>query len=342
MGLTQHALTAAQCTYFEVDDKVTICHHTGSAKKPYQIIRTNSAGCASGHADRPRDLAGTRGGHVRRQRSCSALHRRQSQPVAARCPDEEDLPSGELADLDDAMDAPGGSNGGADAVDDLGNRRPVLAVGVDEVGAHVRVCVPEAQEVGPRHVGRRGPPRLMPLLPSPLEVIQARPRVGVDAPVVLLLGRCLGRRGSGRACPRGARSCRPSGRVAQPRRGPGAGRQHDGCDNQRRPRSVLHSSMLYDVAPGAVNYRVIPGCRSGLDCPSLPDALWRVCRPWPGRPPRCRGQAALPRPGGSPQGRIRRRSGPPRREAPSRYGPPAPGSWSRWGTNDRTRGCLSG
>ena len=126
---------------------------------------------------------------MRRQRSCSALHRRQSQPVAARCPDEEDLPSGELADLDDAMDAPGGSNGGADAVDDLGNRRPVLAVGVDEVGAHVRVCVPEAQEVGPRHVGRRGPPRLMPLLPGPLEDIQACPRVGVDAPVVLLLGR---------------------------------------------------------------------------------------------------------------------------------------------------------
>lgn len=43
------ALTAAQCSYFAEGDKVTICHKTGSTKKPYQILRTNIASCG-GHS----------------------------------------------------------------------------------------------------------------------------------------------------------------------------------------------------------------------------------------------------------------------------------------------------
>jgi hypothetical protein len=46
---TDEALTAEQCTYFAEGDTVTICHHTSSLRKPYTIIRTNAAGCASGH-----------------------------------------------------------------------------------------------------------------------------------------------------------------------------------------------------------------------------------------------------------------------------------------------------
>lgn len=43
------ALTAQQCSYFAVGDKVQICHRTGSAKNPYVIVRTNVASCG-GHA----------------------------------------------------------------------------------------------------------------------------------------------------------------------------------------------------------------------------------------------------------------------------------------------------
>ena len=49
-GAGHEALTAQQCSYFAQDDRVTICHRTGSARKPYTIIRTSSAGCAAGHS----------------------------------------------------------------------------------------------------------------------------------------------------------------------------------------------------------------------------------------------------------------------------------------------------
>jgi YD repeat-containing protein len=39
------ALTAVQCNFFAEGDKVQICHRTSSAKKPYTIIRTSTAGC---------------------------------------------------------------------------------------------------------------------------------------------------------------------------------------------------------------------------------------------------------------------------------------------------------
>ncbi|MCC6622643.1 MAG: hypothetical protein IT385_15375 [Deltaproteobacteria bacterium] len=56
---TGAALTAEQCTWFAIDDKVTICHRTKSAKNPYVVIRTSSAGCASGHAGHSEDYVST-------------------------------------------------------------------------------------------------------------------------------------------------------------------------------------------------------------------------------------------------------------------------------------------
>jgi len=50
MGMATAALTADQCSFFAVDDKVTICHATNSARHPYVVIRTNTLGCAEGHA----------------------------------------------------------------------------------------------------------------------------------------------------------------------------------------------------------------------------------------------------------------------------------------------------
>ena len=47
-------LTAEQCTYFAEGDKVQICHRTGSARKPYTVIRTSVASCG-GHAQHDGD-----------------------------------------------------------------------------------------------------------------------------------------------------------------------------------------------------------------------------------------------------------------------------------------------
>ena len=55
LGTEQAELTAAQCSFFAASDRVTICHRTGSARNPYTIIRTSTAGCASGHADHAGD-----------------------------------------------------------------------------------------------------------------------------------------------------------------------------------------------------------------------------------------------------------------------------------------------
>ena len=54
VGSRDEALTAAQCSYFASGDKVTICHHTGAARRPYSIIRTSVASCG-GHADHEGD-----------------------------------------------------------------------------------------------------------------------------------------------------------------------------------------------------------------------------------------------------------------------------------------------
>jgi hypothetical protein len=52
LGSDSDELTQAQCTYFAEGDKVQICHRTGSARNPYNVIRTNIASCGGhiGHA----------------------------------------------------------------------------------------------------------------------------------------------------------------------------------------------------------------------------------------------------------------------------------------------------
>ena len=55
VGRTQQALTSEQCSYFGVNDKVTVCHRTGSSKKPYTVVRVSTEGCAQGHADHSGD-----------------------------------------------------------------------------------------------------------------------------------------------------------------------------------------------------------------------------------------------------------------------------------------------
>jgi hypothetical protein len=50
VGRQEAQLTGEQCSFFAENDRVTICHHTGSARKPYTIIRTSTEGCADGHA----------------------------------------------------------------------------------------------------------------------------------------------------------------------------------------------------------------------------------------------------------------------------------------------------
>ena len=49
-GSADSALTAGQCDYFDVNGKVQICHHTGSAKHPYTIIKTSVQGCINDHS----------------------------------------------------------------------------------------------------------------------------------------------------------------------------------------------------------------------------------------------------------------------------------------------------
>ena len=44
------ALTGAQCSYFAVNDTVTLCHAANLKKAKYVIIKTNEAGCVNGHA----------------------------------------------------------------------------------------------------------------------------------------------------------------------------------------------------------------------------------------------------------------------------------------------------
>lgn len=55
IGVTEGALTAEQCDYFEVDGRVTICHATSSTNNPYVILKTDEAGCINGHEDHEGD-----------------------------------------------------------------------------------------------------------------------------------------------------------------------------------------------------------------------------------------------------------------------------------------------
>ncbi|WP_437901491.1 calcium-binding EGF-like domain-containing protein [Sorangium sp. So ce124] len=55
LGADEAALTAEQCSYFDVDGKDTICHYTGSDKHPYTILKTSEEGCINAHADHAHD-----------------------------------------------------------------------------------------------------------------------------------------------------------------------------------------------------------------------------------------------------------------------------------------------
>jgi hypothetical protein len=49
-GTSSSALTAAQCSDFSIDGKVTICHRTGSAKHPYTLVKISEKACINAHA----------------------------------------------------------------------------------------------------------------------------------------------------------------------------------------------------------------------------------------------------------------------------------------------------
>jgi hypothetical protein len=53
-GQAAGELSDAQCAYFAAAGKVTVCHHTGSARKPYHVLTVDAAGCG-GHADHDGD-----------------------------------------------------------------------------------------------------------------------------------------------------------------------------------------------------------------------------------------------------------------------------------------------
>jgi hypothetical protein len=44
------ALSAEQCSFFDTNGKVLICHATSSKKNPYVAIRVSEQGCINGHA----------------------------------------------------------------------------------------------------------------------------------------------------------------------------------------------------------------------------------------------------------------------------------------------------
>ena len=49
-------VTAEECLLYAVDDKVEICHATGSATKPYQQQQVSVSACINGHGDHVNDF----------------------------------------------------------------------------------------------------------------------------------------------------------------------------------------------------------------------------------------------------------------------------------------------
>ncbi|WP_437586226.1 FG-GAP-like repeat-containing protein [Sorangium sp. So ce1000] len=50
VGEAHGALTPEQCNYFDVNGTVQLCHRTGSATKPYTIIRVSEQACVNAHS----------------------------------------------------------------------------------------------------------------------------------------------------------------------------------------------------------------------------------------------------------------------------------------------------
>ncbi|XXT15897.1 EGF domain-containing protein [Sorangium sp. So ce429] len=55
VGEAHDALTPEQCNYYDVNGTVQICHKTGSATKPYTIIRVSDQACINGHSGHAHD-----------------------------------------------------------------------------------------------------------------------------------------------------------------------------------------------------------------------------------------------------------------------------------------------
>jgi hypothetical protein len=55
VSTADQALTAAQCDYFDVNGKVTICHKTASVKNPYTVLKISEQACISAHASHAGD-----------------------------------------------------------------------------------------------------------------------------------------------------------------------------------------------------------------------------------------------------------------------------------------------
>lgn len=69
---TSTGLTVAQCTFFDADGKVRICHATGSAKHPYNVLQVSDAGCVE-HSAHPNDYVPTSGDSECRGGGCFPL-----------------------------------------------------------------------------------------------------------------------------------------------------------------------------------------------------------------------------------------------------------------------------
>src|SRR5262245_46929947 len=55
VGSTSSNLSSDQCSYFEVDGRVTICHVTNSPKKPVVKLKVALDVCAESHSLHPHD-----------------------------------------------------------------------------------------------------------------------------------------------------------------------------------------------------------------------------------------------------------------------------------------------
>jgi hypothetical protein len=55
LGEASQHLDEAQCIYFDVNGRDTICHRTGSASHPFTLIRISDNACVAGHAAHAED-----------------------------------------------------------------------------------------------------------------------------------------------------------------------------------------------------------------------------------------------------------------------------------------------
>jgi hypothetical protein len=61
IGSSSSALTGDQCSYFAQNGKTNVCHYTGAAKKPYNLISADIATCDDHAANHPNDFVSVTG-----------------------------------------------------------------------------------------------------------------------------------------------------------------------------------------------------------------------------------------------------------------------------------------